>query len=211
MSSSISSLNGGRYAPSIATFKEEFDDEVRDCEVLIYLSVLEDTPIVKYLDWDSLKHWALAFRYGNRTILFQLVNPTGELVGGLIKPSWEDSKRGHNNHSTTSSCFSKEVSLGKIKTSPRKVYNSAKNHPMNGTIYHAKNNNCQEWVMTLLAMFDKKLLLKMEQKGIKPIKDDGMLLPRSVGSKIQESSQKGQIIYFIDGKSPLRPKEIFSN
>ena len=182
--SSISS-SGGRYAPSVATFEEEFDDKVRDCEVLIYLSVLEDTPIVKYLDWDSLKHWALAFRYGNRTILFQLVNPTGELVGGLIRPSWEDSKGGHY--------FSKEVSLGKIQISPRQVYIAAKNHPMNDTIYHAKNNNCQEWVMTLLAMFDKKLLLKMEQKGIKPIKDDGMLLPRSVGSKIQEFSQKSQI------------------
>ena len=104
-------------------------------------------------------------------------------------PSWEDSKRGH------SSCFSKEVSLGKIQISPRQVYISAKNHPMNDTVYHAKNNNCQEWVMTLLAMFDKKLLLKMEQKGIKPIKDDGMLLPSSVGSKCLIKNWKIVIFY----------------
>ena len=76
--------------------------------------------ILKDLDWNSVKHWALVFKYDNRTILFELVNLTGSMVGGLIKPSWRDFDE--NNVSI----FSNEVSLGTIKTSPREVYLAGK-------------------------------------------------------------------------------------
>ena len=120
ITSVLSSQAGiGQFAPTVATFNEEYDEKIRDCEVLIYLTPLP-VAILKDLDWNSVKHWALVFKYDNRTILFELVNLTGSMVGGLIKPSWRDFDE--NNVSI----FSNEVSLGTIKTSPREVYLAGK-------------------------------------------------------------------------------------
>ena len=231
ITSVLSSRAGiGQFAPTIATFNEEYDEMIRDCEVLIYLTPLP-IAILKDLDWNSVKHWALVFKYDNRTILFELVNLTGSMVGGLIKPSWRDFDE--NNVSI----FSNEVSLGTIKTSPREVYIAAKDHPMNETNYHVRNNNCQEWVLIMLDKVDllnlknytnieeaqklgmmaqifgwaKSILSKkdeqennsddvrpdiqtlmeiVEQKGLRPLKADGVLLPASVGSMHYFSQKK---------------------
>ena len=106
----INSINSSQFAPTIATFNEEFDQKIRDCEVSIYLTPLLDlTPI---LDWNSTKHWALVFKYDNRTILFELVNSTGSKKGGWIEPSWREFDENDENI----------ISLETIKTSPREVY-----------------------------------------------------------------------------------------
>lgn len=241
-SASSSGSAVGQFAPTVATFNEEYDEMVRECEVLIYLTPLP-IAILKDLDWNSVKHWALVFKYDNRTILFELVNLTGSMVGGLIKPSWTDFQGGDKG------MFSSEVSLGKIKTSPREVYLTAKNHPMNDTKYHVKNNNCQEWVMIMLDLVDllnlknieeieqvqvknkflewlkamvpvlpmksqscesdcqvrpntQKLLEIVEQKGIRPLKDDGYMLSSSVGSCCS-SIQMTPAWYYVVGYSIL--------
>ena len=59
--------------------------------------------------------------------------------------------------------------LGKTTTSPRRIYELAKDHEMNGQSYHATHHNCQKWALELLKKVDEKIYLKAKEGKSKPI------------------------------------------
>ena len=148
-------------------FPEEFDEKIRSCKICLRLEpALNHSGAKVILNSRSLKHWAIVCDFKGRKIQYDLFNASGSLSGGEICPRWTDLARQESN-----SCLTKTYVLGKILTSPRKVYELAGSHGMNGGTYHATTQNCQLWALELLKNLDANLFQKFQELNLKTLKE----------------------------------------
>ena len=160
-------VSGSSIAELGNVFANEYDDFTRDCEVSLFLSHLSDY-VKSVVDWDYVKHWALLFEFDNRSVVYEMTNPEGRKTSGKITPRWYH----FDGSGLRSHLFDKYVKLGSVNTSPKVINGFARKHPMNGTEYHAKDNNCQEWAKFLLNQIDPKLWEAANRNGIKTFKEE---------------------------------------
>ena len=147
-------------------FNTEFDVARRHCKVRIITSDIDNLSgsavgIGRITRSKIFQHWAVVCEFkGGRTIMFELVNPSGEMVGGTILP------RQLILQSLDDILFPPDVAekgirppewaeIGSIVTSPRKVWELVYNHKMNFKKYNAGKQNCQNWAMELLEGMSK--------------------------------------------------------
>ena len=149
-------------------FPEEFDVKERLCKVYLRMEPALDhsAKIPDCLNSDSIKHWSVVFDFGGRKIKYDLYNSSGGLRGGEIWPKWDNLPR-----EETFSCLVKSLYLGKMTSSPRAIYELAKNHKMNGETYHATEHNCQVWAMELLKVLNENFYKKAKERKLRPLKD----------------------------------------
>ena len=129
----------------------EYDTVLRECKVYITTRDLQmpGARLATLMNSKSLQHWAVVCRFDNRTLTCELRNPLGELEGGVIVPSWENVFE--DNLDWRNKMLELGVAeIGKIVTSPRKIFELVCNHEMNFERYDAEKCNCQHWVMQLL-------------------------------------------------------------
>ena len=117
---------------SSSTFHEEYDERVRPCFVTLRLESHGNW--LNPLNRQSKHNWALLFNFDNRSVLYEASNRNGNLA-----PTWKEC------HGERLKKFKK---LGNIQVSPKKIYEKARFHPLNGSRFTEKQS--QNWILQLL-------------------------------------------------------------
>ena len=114
---------------SSTTFNEEFDERIRPCFVTLRLESHG-----QWFSQQSKHNWALLFNFDNRSVMYEASNRNGNLA-----PTWKE-------------CHGERIKkcrkLGQIQVSPKKIYEKARSHPLNGSRFTEKQS--QNWILQLL-------------------------------------------------------------
>ena len=148
-------------------FPGETDTKIRLCQVYLHMEPPNQqcAKIPGHLVSDSLRHWSILCVFDNRKIKYDLYNSGLGLSNGEIWPKWKDMKAVKKSPET------KCIFLGNMITSPRKIYELASQHEMNGGTFHATKQNCQLWALHLLKLIDWKLNIIARLLKAKPLKE----------------------------------------
>jgi hypothetical protein len=156
-------------------FKPEYDNHVRTAKVSVLLSLLGFWGF----DFACCKHWAIIFKFDNRTIRYEITAIPDDKGVSKITPQWHDDD-------TPEGKFNRMIELGNVETSPLKLHEIGKTNRLNYKEYTLLHGNCQEWAKDMLLNISKKLLEELEKNDIKSIK----VRVGEKCSKIEESSLK---------------------
>ena len=115
---------------SSTTFNEEFDERIRPCFVTLRLESHG-----QWFSQQSKHNWALLFNFDNRSVMYEASNRNGNLA-----PTWKEC---HGQER-----MKKFRKLGQIQVSPKKIYEKARSHPLNGSRFTEKQS--QNWILQLL-------------------------------------------------------------
>ena len=115
---------------SSSTFNEEFDERIRTCFVTLRLESHG-----QWFNQQSKHNWALLFNFDNRSVMYEASNRNGNLA-----PTWKEC---HGQER-----MKKFRKLGQIQVSPKKIYEKARSHPLNGSRFTEKQS--QNWILQLL-------------------------------------------------------------
>jgi hypothetical protein len=126
------------------------------------------------LDWTCCKHWAIIFKFDNRTIRYEIIAIPDEKGVMRITPQWLDDKNSEGGCNRT-------IYLGNVETSPLKIHDIGRKNKYNYTKYELISKNCQEWAKEMLQKIDVKLSEALDKNDIRSIKEQ-------VSSTIQSSS-----------------------
>ncbi|XP_063239263.1 uncharacterized protein LOC134540442 [Bacillus rossius redtenbacheri] len=127
---------------------KEYDVEEREAEVFLFTCRLPGIPVPDSTDFH---HWALVLLFeGNDVRTMEgLVDEESKLYAVYYKEKPVDE--------------GKYYSLGKVRTSPKKVFEMCESNCFNSQEYLPTWQNCQSWVKELAKKLGEGIALKLEE------------------------------------------------
>ena len=112
---------------------KEYDDETRNCLVLLYTRPVND-PLLPGLKTPTyLQHWSLVayFKDGDRLLTFEIMENDDNII------------EAYRTCGAYSNSDTEKHKLGNVRTSPKKLLTLAQKHSHNGTRFDAVSKNCR--------------------------------------------------------------------
>jgi hypothetical protein len=131
----------------------EYDDETRDCLVLLYTRPVDNPLVGGLISPTYLQHWSLVayFKDGDRLLTFEIMENDDNVIEAYRTCGAYDNSDTERHR------------LGNVRTSPKKLLTLAQRHSYNGMSFNAVSRNCQEWVKEFASMISSQLRSWMDR------------------------------------------------